>query len=223
MNLNEAIRSRKCVRAFTEKPVSIEAVKQILDAARFAPSGGNLQPWQVAVLMGQKKSTLCKAMKGAYESGIRPKMDYSYYPDEWPDLYMERQRACGMQLYQALGIKREEKERRRNHWATNYEGFGAPVILLFSIKKFLLTGSYIDYGMFLQSIMLSALSEGLATCPQAALGEYPDIVREQLHLGDDVVVLGGISLGYEDTAAPVNQFRTERAAVADFTEFFCDE
>jgi len=125
-------------------------------------------------------------------------------------------------MYSTLGITREDTERQKQQWFANYRAFDAPVMLLFFIDNFLTEGSYMDYGMFLQSIMLAAVDEGLATCPQAALAEYPHIVREELGYDDSTILLCGMALGYEDTDATVNSYRTEREPVDQFTQFFIE-
>ncbi|TXH69756.1 MAG: nitroreductase [Thiothrix sp.] len=222
MKVSEALQARKSTRAFLDKPVSRETLEQILDAARWAPSGTNTQPWQVAVLMGEKKRALQDKIESAYRKGVKGGMDYSYYPNEWKDPFLARRRVCGLQLYSALKIGKEDKERRAEQWVANYRSFDAPVMLLFFIDRIMDTGSYLDYGMFLQSIMLAAVEHGLATCPQAALGEYPDIVREYLSYDQNQIVVCGMALGYEDPSADINSYRTEREAVSKFTEFYID-
>ena len=147
-------------------------------------------------------------------------MDYAYYPDNWPSPYRERRFACGMQLYRALNIQRGDIELRRAQWAANYRAFDAPVMLFFFVDGRLARGSWIDYGMFLQTLMLAAVDEGLSTCPQAALAEYPDIVRDELGYDPHLLLLCGMALGYEDPAAPANSYRTPREDVHAFTRFF---
>lgn len=218
--VHQAILQRHSVRAFLDRPVENRVIHRILDRARFAPSGVNTQPWQVSVVTGQSKQRLQAAMLERFHAGERGQMDYRYYPDEWKPPYKLRRIETGKQLYGALHIAREDKERQRAQWAANYRAFDAPVMLLFWLDNTLQTGSYLDYGMFWQNIMLLALEEGLATCPQGALGEYPAVVRELLGYGDDKMLLGGMALGYEDPAAPVNHYRTEREPVEAFTRFF---
>lgn len=222
MKVSEALQARKSTRAFLDKPVSRETIEQILNAARWAPSGTNTQPWQVAVLMGAKKRELQDKIEGAYRSGVKRGMDYSYYPNEWKDPFLARRRVCGLQLYSVLKIGKEDKERRAEQWVANYRSFDAPVMLLFFIDRIMDTGSYLDYGMFLQSVMLAAVEHGLATCPQAALGEYPNIVRDYLGYDQNQIVVCGMALGYEDPSADINSYRTEREAVSNFTEFYID-
>jgi nitroreductase len=218
--VHQAILQRHSVRAFLDKPVETRVIHRILERARFAPSGVNTQPWQVAVVTGQSKQRLQAAMLERFHAGERGKMDYSYYPDEWKPPYKMRRIETGKRLYGALNIPREDKERQLAQWAANYRAFDAPVMLFFWMDNCLQTGSYLDYGMFWQNIMLLALEEGLATCPQGALGEYPEIVREQLGYADDKILLGGMALGYEDLTHPVNQYRTDREPVEAFSRFF---
>ncbi len=220
MNVHDALAARKSVRAFLDSPVSRETVTRILDSARYSPSGVNTQPWQVAVVMGDKKEVLQKMIEDAFRSGEKPQMDYQYYPVKWIEPYKTRRFQCGLQLYEALGIKRQEKERRLEQWVANYRAFDAPVMLYFFMDPGMEAGTYMDYGMFLQSVMLAAIGEGLATCPQAALAEYPKIVKDVLEYPEDSILICGMALGYEDTAAKVNNYRTSREPVETFTNFF---
>lgn len=220
MNVRDALIQRKSTRAFLDKPVARELIEDILDAARHAPSGANTQPWKVAVVAGASKQRLALAMESSFRSGIRGKMDYPYYPERWFSPYRERRRACGMQLYTALGIERHDKQRQADQWAANYRAFDAPVALFFFIDAGLATGSFIDCGMFIQSVMLAAVERGLATCPQAALAEYPEMVKKELGYPPDSILLCGMALGYEDRHAAVNSYRTPREEVSSFTRFF---
>lgn len=220
ITVTQAIRQRHSTRAFLDRPVDKSTLEQILDSARFAPSGVNTQPWQVAVVTGDAKQRLQQAFLAEFEAGNRGKMDYSYYPDEWHPPYKQRRVATGKQLYSALQIERHDKEGQKAQWAANYRAFDAPVMLLFFMDAHLNTGSYFDYGMFVQNIMLLAEEAGLATCPQGALGEYPDIIRQKLHYPEDKIVLGGMAIGYEDKTHPVNHYRTEREEVSHFVQFF---
>lgn len=220
MNISEAIHKRKSTRAFLTREVEREKIIRILETARHAPSGANTQPWQVAVVTGQQKKELQKQMVAAFERGELDAKDYHYYPEKWTVPYNGRRTSCGAQLYSALGIERQDKERRRMQWIANYRAFDAPVMLLFFIDSSLATGSYMDYGMFLQSLMLAAVDEGLATCPQAALAEFPNLVRQTLGYPDNALLLCGMALGYEDPDAAINHYRTPRETVENFTRFF---
>lgn len=220
MNVSEALEKRKSTRAFTDKEVSLDTVREILHAARHAPSGVNAQPWQVAVVTEDKKQSLCSLMEKEFRENGKGKMDYSYYPDEWIEPYKGRRIATGLQMYSTLKISREDKQKQLDQWAANYRAFDAPIALFFFIDPILNTGSYIDYGMFLQSIMLAAVEKGLATCPQAALGEFPEIVKRELGYPQESILIGGMAMGYEDKEALVNSYRTNRQPVDEFTRFF---
>jgi nitroreductase len=220
MNVSQAIQERQSTRAFTQQAVDIETIKSILNTAKHAPSGVNMQPWQVAVVQGESKQQLSQKMTKAFRDKQQEKMDYNYYPTEWVQPYKSRRVETGKQLYQALNIQREDKEKRLSQWEANYRAFDAPVMLLFFIDKSLETGSYLDYGMFLQNIMLLAEENGLATCPQGALGEFPNLIREKLNITPDKKVIGGMALGYPDKKHPVNQYRTSRIELNEFCDFY---
>ena len=219
MNVNDALKKRKSTRAFTDEPVEEFLVRKILTAASHAPSGVNSQPWQVAVLSGEKKQSLQEKMEAAFRDGQKGKMDYSYYPNEWQSPYKDRRKECGLLMYKTLGITREDKQQQMDQWAANYRAFDAPTMMLFLMDNVMEAGSFMDFGMFLQSIMLSAVAEGLATCPQAALGEYPDIVRQELGYSDSTTVMCGMAIGYENESALVNSYRTPREDINVFTQF----
>jgi len=220
MKVSEALAKRKSTRAFLNKTVDVEKIKRILNAAKQAPSGVNTQPWQVAVVMGEKKKLLEQRLENAYRSGIKAQTDYQYYPCEWHEPYKTRRKACGLQLYTALEINRDDKEKQIEQWVANYRAFDAPIMLLFFMDSVMATGSFLDYGMFLQSVMLAAIEEGLATCPQASLAEYPKIIKETLGYPDEVILICGMAMGYEDSHAPVNNYRTSREEIDTFSLFF---
>lgn len=221
MNVSDALQARKSTRAYLDRAVPEALIREILDAARHAPSGVNTQPWQVAVVSGERKRQLCALLEEQFRKGVKGQMDYKYYPDEWQEPYRERRKVCGLQMYSTLSIGREDKQKQLDQWAANYRAFDAPVVLFFFLDPVMNSGSFIDYGMFLQSIMLTAVEKGLATCPQAALGEYPMIVKQELGYPEESILLGGMALGYEDKGALVNSYRTERLSVDEFTRFFC--
>ncbi|WP_024851821.1 nitroreductase [Hydrogenovibrio kuenenii] len=218
--VSDAIKQRHSARAFLDKPVSQDIVYDILETARHAPSGVNTQPWQVAVVSGESKTQLQNKMLSAFEAGESEQMDYQYYPKTWVEPFKKRRVTTGTQLYSALNIQREDKATRLAQWAANYRSFDAPVALYFFMDPSLETGSYFDYGMFVQNIMLLAIEKGLATCPQGALAEFPSIVKSTLGYDSNLILLGGMALGYEDTDHPVNQYRTERETVENFSQFF---
>jgi nitroreductase len=220
MKLFETLKQRKAVRAYLDKPVEKEMIHAILDAARHAPSGVNTQPWQVAVVTGNSKKKLQTKIEAAFRAGNTGKADYEYYPTQWIEPFKSRRKDCGLLMYQTLKIERADKQRQREQWATNYRAFDAPVMLLFFMDEHMQTGSYMDYGMFLQSVMLVAVDLGLATCPQASIADYPEIIKSELGYLDNRVLLCGMALGYEDKNALVNSYRTTRADVTSFTDYF---
>lgn len=220
MELAEAIRQRHSVRAYLERPVARATVQEVLNLARWAPSGVNMQPWQVAVVEGGSKQRISNAILAEQAAGNPPRMDYDYYPAEWFGAYRDRRKACGLALYEALGIDRGETEKQIAARNRNYLFFDAPVGLFFFLDRRLGQGAWIDMGLFLQNVMLAATAAGLATCPEASLAEYPDIVRCQLDVDENAIVVCGMALGYPDPDAPVNQYRTEREPVEGFVRWF---
>jgi len=220
MNVIEALKQRKSVRAFLDKEVEDGKITALLTAASYAPSGVNTQPWQVAVVMGETKQQLQIEIESSFRKGDKGKADYQYYPDQWIEPYKSRRIACGLQMYSTLKIEREDKQRQLNLWAANYRAFDAPVMLLFFMDSCMQTGSFIDYGIFLQSIMLAAEQQGLATCPQASLADYPTIIKKTLNYSQDTILVCGMSLGYEDKDALINSYRTPREEMSVFTKFY---
>ena len=220
LSVIDAIRHRASTRAFEDRSVDKNVIHQILDTARWAPSGVNTQPWQVVVISRETKKKVATALIEARSSGQTPNPDYHYYSKRITEPYRSRQRACGAALYGALDIERTDKEARIKQWFKNYNGFGAPVELLFFIDSVLEKGSWLDMGMFIQNVMLAARGHGLETCAQASMTEFPDIVRDILKLPDSLSLICGVALGYPATEDPVNQYRTEREPVESFTTWF---
>lgn len=220
MNTLEDMHARQCVRAYLDKPVNPNQIREILEAASWAPSGTNSQPWQVMVLSGDTKAKLSQRLLARRDESAEPNPDYAYYPDTWVDPYRRRRIDCGKALYTALNIAREDKQRQRIAWENNYRFFDAPIGLIFCIDRQLNQGSWIDLGMFLQNVMLAAKAIGLDTCPQASLAEYPNEVRDLLGLSDEQLIVCGMALGYADWEQPVNQFRLQRESVDTFTHWY---
>ena len=220
MDVLEAIRGRQSTRAFLDKPVARATIEAILDAARWAPSGVNAQPWQVAVVTGGCQQRLSEALLAARVRGEPERPDYDYYPKQWDEPYKSRRRATGVALYRALQISKDDSGARLKAWNNNYHFFGAPTGLLFFVDRVLSQGSWVDMGMFIQNVMLAARGLGLETCPQASLAEYPDIVRGLLGVPESRALVCGMALGYADRAHPVNGYRTEREPVSAFTQWF---
>ncbi len=220
MDVDTALRTRGSTRAFLSRPVARATIEAVLGQARFAPSGSNIQPWQVHVVAGVARDEICRAVREAAAGASGgPFWPYQYYPAVWREPYLARRRACGWGLYTLLGIARGDRAAMLAQERRNYEFFDAPVGLFFFIDADLGPGSWLDYGMFLQSIMLAATAHGLATCPQASWAPYHGVVRAQLRVPESQMLICGMGLGYADPAASVNRFRPERLAVDEFTHW----
>ena len=216
----EAARTRRSIRAYKPDAVPPATLRKIVELGRHAPSGSNIQPWRVHVLTGATLKRVGAAIQQAFlrdEPGH--KRDYDYYTDPVFEPYLQRRRECGWGLYSTLGIGRGDHEKSKAYRATNYNFFGAPTGLVFTIDRRLEKGSWLDYGMFLQTIMLAARAQGLHTCAEASIASYPDIVRRELGLTDDWVVICGMALGYADGAAVINTFQPPRIALEDYAVF----
>lgn len=219
LNVSDAIEGRRSTRAFLKTPVSEATLTSILNTARFAPSGVNTQPWQVVVVRGEYIQQIGRAIIEARETGTPENPDYHYYPTAWVEPYKSRRKACGLALYSSVNIGLQETEKRKKQWYQNYYFFGAPVGLLFFLDATLEKGSWVDMGMFIQNVMLAAREQGLETCPQASLAEYPDIVRKIVSVSKEKALLCGMAVGYADKTAPINHYRTDREPVASFTKW----
>jgi nitroreductase len=220
--VDAAITSRRSLRAFLPTPVPRETLEQILAVASRAPSGTNTQPWQVHVLTGNTKAALSRDIRAAYDDpaeAARHTEPYAYYPTEWKSPYIDRRRKVGWDLYGLLGIAKGDKARMHEQHGRNYAFFDAPVGLIFTIDSVMQQGSWMDYGMFLQNIMVAARARGLDTCPQAAFTQFHRVIARHLALRDDQIVVCGMSLGHADPAAIENTLVTEREPVAGFTRF----
>jgi nitroreductase len=221
--VDAAIASRRSVRAFLPQPVPQQTIEAILSVASRAPSGVNTQPWKVTVLTGAAKQRLSNTILAAHDANVGSSGvdvgEYDYYPTEWASPYIERRRKIGWDLYGLLGIAKTDKVRMHAQHSRNYRFFDAPVGLIFSIDRILRQGSWLDYGMFLENIMVAARGRGLDTCPQAAFIGYHKIIREELALPAGEMVVCGMSLGYADPNAAENRLVTERVPVEAFTRF----
>jgi len=223
--VDAAILSRHSMRAFLPTPVSRETVEAILRVAARAPSGTNTQPWQVHVLMGAARRRLSDRICAIYENPeelAKHEQEYDYYPKAWASPYIERRRKVGFDLYGLLGLGKTDKEGMRRQHGRNYQFFDAPVGLIFSIDRVMQQGSWLDYGMFLQSIMVAARARGLHTCPQAAFTQFHRLIAEELAFKPEQMLVCGMALGYADPTAVENSLVTERADVSEFARFLED-
>ena len=215
--VDRAIVSRRSIRAFMPTPVPRETIAEILDVAARAPSGTNMQPWRGHVLVGAPKDELCAAVLKVFdaeEPGHRHEVQY--YPEEFFEPYLSRRRKVGWDLYGTLGIARGENAKMRAQHRRNFEFFGAPVGLVFTIHRRLATGSWLDYGMFLENVMIAARGRGLDTIAQAAWTHYHKVARPVLGLDADEVMVCGMALGYADPDAKVNSLETVRTPAEQF-------
>lgn len=218
--VDEALLSRRSVRAFLPDPVENAVVRDILKVAARAPSGTNMQPWRVYVATGATKQAIADAV---LKCGIRVEKakwdDYRYYPDKFFDPYLTRRRKVGFDLYSTLGIAKRDVDQMRAQHDRNFTFFDAPVGLIFTVDRRLNLGSWIDCGMFMQNIMIAARARGLHTCPQAAFAPYHNQLRPVLGIAPEEIVMCGMALGYEDASKPENDLRTGRAPLEEWATF----
>jgi nitroreductase len=220
--VDDAITSRASVRAFLPDSVSREVIAEILRVASRAPSGSNTQPWRVYVVTGAARERLSARILGAHNDPLALSQqveEYAYYPRIWIAPYQDRRRKIGWDLYRLLGLGREHMAGMHAQHGRNYLFFDAPVGLIFTIDRVLEQGSWLDYGMFLQNIMIAARGRGLDTCPQAAFTPFHRIIRECLAMPDNEMLVCGMSLGYIDRSKIENTLATERDPVETFTTF----
>ncbi|HAT31401.1 MAG TPA: nitrobenzoate reductase [Janthinobacterium sp.] len=220
--VDAAIVSRRSIRAFLPTPVSRADIEAILEVAARAPSGTNTQPWKVYVLTGAGKERLSARILAAHLDPAQAALhreEYAYYPSVWTSPFIERRRKVGWDLYALLGLTRDNKTGMAAQHGRNYQFFGAPVGFIFTIDRVMEQGSWLDYGMFLQNIMVSARGRGLDTCPQAAFTQYHKIIAEELALPPGEMVVCGMSLGFADPDKIENTLRTERESLPGFVKF----
>jgi nitroreductase len=220
--VDDAITSRHSIRAFLPKPVPRELLERVLAVASRAPSGTNTQPWKVYVLTGAAKEALSQRVRDIYDDPEERELhteEYAYYPVEWKSPFIDRRRKVGWDLYGLLGIAKTDKNRMHLQHSRNYEFFGAPVGLMFTIDRIMRQGSWLDFGMFLQSLMVAARGLGLDTCPQAAWTPFHRIIMPAIGAAANEQLVCGMSLGYRDPDAIENTLVTEREPVANFVKF----
>ncbi len=220
--VDAAITSRRSIRAFLDKPVERDEITRILDVAARAPSGTNTQPWKVYVLTGAARARLSNAILAVNadpEQARGHTEEYAYYPREWTSPYIDRRRKVGWDLYSLLGLGRDNKAGMAAQHARNYAFFDAPVGLIFTIDRIMAQGSWLDYGMFLQNIMVAARARGLDTCPQAAFTQYHRIISAELDLPGSEMVVCGMALGWADPKRIENSLVTEREPSQGFARF----
>jgi len=210
VKVSEAIKSRMTVRQFLDKPVPEKTIREIIETAKRAPSGGNLQPWTVHVLVGQPLQALIEDIDQKVKNGQTEDPEYNVYPPELVDPYKTRRRVVGQQLYDLIGVPRSDTPGKLRQLARNYRFFDAPVGMFFALHRQMEIGQYADVGMFMENIMLLAREYGLDTCPQEAWARWPVTLKKHLSLADHEMLFCGMALGYKDEAAVINELVSER-------------
>ncbi|MFT7473335.1 MAG: nitroreductase [Verrucomicrobiales bacterium] len=218
MSATEAITSRRSIRAFTEKPVPEGLLRAILTDAARAPSGTNIQPWQVVVLQGDAKNDLVDAVQAAFDSG-NSSTDDAYYPAEFVEPYLARRRKIGWDMYGLVGIQKGEYDKMAAQARKNFQFFDAPVGMIFTLHESMSYGGWMDLGLYMSNVMTLAREHGLHTCPQAAWREFEDVIHQHLELPADQRMIVGMAMGYEDTDHVINELRTTRAPLDDYVDF----
>ena len=219
MSLDDALKARRSVRAFRPDPVPRALIEEILQVASRAPSGTNIQPWKIHVVAGEVRERLVREVLAHRQTG--PADTHAEFP-RWAkrkEPYITRMRTLGKAMYGLLGVPRGDPAANDRQWARNYQFFDAPVGLMFTIDRRLATGSWLDYGMFLQNVMTAARGRGLDTCAQAAWAHYHRAIRPVLGMEDEEIVVCGMALGYADPDAPENSLVTSRTAARTFMRF----
>ena len=212
--VSTVVRSRRAVRAFKPQPLRREIVEEILEDAAAAPSGANIQPWRVYVVSGAVKDELADAMLAASRAGIAPAP--AHFPNPLPDVFRARLQDFGARYYASLGIDRNDATARTRQSERNLSFFGAPVGLLFSIDRRLKPHSWIDLGLFAQNVMIAAKARGIDTCPQVSFAPFHEVIASYLQMAPEEVTAFGMSMGYGDPDAKVNQAPMPREHVRDF-------
>jgi nitroreductase len=219
--VDEAIRSRQSVRAFLSTPVGRTTVEELLQLASRSASGSNIQPWRVRVIAGDARARLTQAIFDAVaRDGFEPyQREWNYYPVRWREPFLGRRRKIGWDMYNLLGVAKGDFEGTQQARMRNYEFFGAPVGMIFTLDQDLEIGSWLDLGIFLGSVMIAARGHGLHTCPQAAFADFHSIIRPLLNIPENEIIICGMALGHIDPDAPVNALKTERADLDVFATF----
>jgi nitroreductase len=219
--VDEAINTRQSVRAFLPTPVERGTVEELLKLAARSASGSNIQPWRVRVIAGDVGEQMVKAIFDSVErDGFEPyQREWNYYPVNWREPFLGRRRKIGWDMYSLLGVAKGDFEGTQRARMRNYEFFGAPVGMIFTLDEDLEIGSWLDLGIYLGALMIAARGHGLHTCPQAAFADFHKVIRPILDIPEKEIIVCGMALGHIDPDAPVNKLATARAPLADFASF----
>lgn len=220
--VDNAITSRHSIRAFLPTPIARVDIEQLLAVAARAPSGSNTQPWKAYVLTGQRLQAMSADIVKAFldnEGTTEFKEQYPYYPDIWEAPYIDRRRKVGLDLYRLLGLGKTDKEGMRHQHARNFKFFDAPVGMVFTVDHTMNQGSWLDFGCFLQNLMIAARGRDLDTCPQAAFNRFHPIIRQHTGIPESEIVMCCLALGVADHSKIENTLISEREPVSGFTQF----
>jgi len=209
MTLVEAIKQRRSVRGFLDKPVPEDILRQVFEMAQLAPSNCNIQPWKAYVATGALCDSLRAQMVSMVKAGVQPNSDYDY-PGNFVDEYRKRQIDCAVALYSEMGIERGDKDGRMWALLRNFEFFDAPCIVFLGMDPKFGTTVALDVGMYAENLMLALVAYGLHSCPMGSMRNYPDLIRNAFDVQDGTKILFGIAVGYEDTSVPANRTRIDR-------------
>ena len=221
MEVRDAVAARRSVRGFVDTPVDLALVQRLVSQASRSPSGGNLQPWHIDIVAGKAMNRLKQTMIGKLAGGPET-AEYDIYPKELLSPYRDRRFAVGEAMYERIGIPRDDKAARRVWFVRNFAFFGAPLALFMTVDKRMGPPQWSDMGMFLQTFMLLATEQGLATCAQECWAVYPETVRAFLKTPEDRMLFCGMAVGYEDVSEPANTLRTERAGAEEWVRLLTD-
>lgn len=219
MDVLEALASRRSVRGFKPDPVPLETVRAIVELAGRSPSFTNTQPWEVAIVTGTTRDALSAKLHEAAASGIAGHSEVPY-PKSWPEAAGQRSRVHNIKRFEALGVARDDKQRREELRLMNFKFFGAPCAMFIFMDDELGPWSTMDMGNFLHALTLAAIGHGLGTCLQASLSNYPEIVKETLGIAPGKRLLVGMSIGYPDPDAPINAYHSARMPVDEYTRWY---
>jgi nitroreductase len=222
ISARDALLTRRSVRGFLATPVPRETLEAVLSLAARAPSGTNIQPWKVVVVTGAARQRISDALIAERARGVAHEGEYRYYPPTWREPYIGRRRQLGKALYTLLGIPKDDIAGRERHFARNYEFYGAPAGLFFVLDRDMEVGSWLDLGMFMQNVMIAARAFGLDTCAQQVFAQYHRLINPLLGIGDDEILVCGMSLGYADPDDAANLLESAREPVSCFTRFLED-
>lgn len=218
LSVEDAIRQRRSVRGYLDKPVPADVMRKVFDLAQWAPSNCNIQPWRVFVASGKTRDHLRDTFLKLTTGGVAPNPDYKY-PGKFEGVYRERQVDCAVRMYNEMGIERDDREGRMRAALRNFELFDAPHVCFIGMDERFGETVAIDVGMYFQTLMLAMQAHGISSCAQGSMRNYPDVVREAFDAPANIRILAGISFGYEDPDVPANNTRMVRAALEENVVF----